>query len=48
MMGLVIAIFVISSITWVTQWRRIRHRIRLNKAMRADREAAADPPELLL
>jgi hypothetical protein len=43
--GLAIAIFVISSVAWVSQWRRIRNRMRTNKAMRAERQAAASTPE---
>jgi len=41
--GLAIAIFVISSVAWVSQWRRIRNRMRIGKAMRAERQAANTP-----
>jgi hypothetical protein len=34
-LGLAIAVFVISSIAWVSQYRRIRDRIRAKKAPRA-------------
>jgi hypothetical protein len=43
LMGLVVAVFVISSVAWVSQWRRIRHRMKINKAMRAERQAANTP-----
>jgi predicted FMN-binding regulatory protein PaiB len=45
LVGLAIAIFVISSVAWVSQWRRIRNRMRINKAIRAERHAAATTPE---
>jgi hypothetical protein len=44
LIGLVAAVFVISSVAWVSQWRRIRHRMKINKAMRAERQTT-DPPE---
>jgi hypothetical protein len=45
LMGLATAIFVISSVAWVSQWRKIRNRIRINKAMRNERQADASTPE---
>lgn len=38
--GLAIAIFVISSIAWVSQFRKIRDRIRLKQAARQQQAAA--------
>lgn len=32
--GLAVAVIVISSVAWVSQFRKIRDRIRLKKAMR--------------
>ncbi len=34
-LGLAIAAIVISSVAWVSQYRRIRDRMRVRKAMRA-------------
>lgn len=45
LIGLAIALFVISSIAWVGQFRRIRNRIKINKAMRAESETAAKTSE---
>jgi hypothetical protein len=45
LVGLATAIFVISSVAWVSQWRRIRERMRINKALRAEREAPTNAPE---
>jgi hypothetical protein len=45
LMGLAIAIIVISSIAWVGQWRRIRHRMKMKKAVRAEPQAPAKPSE---
>lgn len=39
LVGLAAAVIVISSVAWVSQYRRIRARIRLRKAIRAEREA---------
>jgi hypothetical protein len=44
--GLAVAVFVISSVAWVSQFRKIRDRIRAKKAMRAARQVAKDPIEL--
>ena len=38
--GLVVAAIVISSVAWVSQFRRIRDRMRVRKAMRAAHQAA--------
>jgi hypothetical protein len=43
--ALAIAIFVISSVAWVSQWRRIRNRMKIGKALRAERDAPANAPE---
>ena len=45
LVGLATAVLVISSVAWVGQWRRIRNRMRINKAIRAERQAAASTPE---
>jgi len=45
LVGLATAVLVISSVAWVGQWRRIRNSMRINKAMRAERQAAASTPE---
>lgn len=42
--GLAIGIFVVSSIAWVSQWRRIRQRMKAKKAMRAESDARTDAP----
>jgi hypothetical protein len=39
-LGLAIAAIVISSVAWVSQFRRIRNRIMIRKAHRAQQEAA--------
>ena len=39
-LGLIIAVVVISSVAWVSQFRRIRNRLKIKRAIRADREAA--------
>jgi hypothetical protein len=39
-LGLVIAVIVISSVAWVSQFRRIRNRLKIKRAIRADREAS--------
>lgn len=44
--GLAVAVFVISSVAWVSQFRKIRDRIRAKKVMRAARQAAKNPIEL--
>jgi hypothetical protein len=36
--GLGIAVIVISSVAWVSQWRRIVLRMRAKQALRAERE----------
>jgi hypothetical protein len=38
-MGLVIAIIVISSVTWVGLWRTITQKIKIRKAMHAEHAA---------
>ena len=38
--GLAMAVVVISSVAWVSQYRKIRDRIRLKRALRAQTEAA--------
>ena len=45
LVGLAIAVFVISSIAWVGQWRRIRNRMKINKALREERQASESTPE---
>jgi hypothetical protein len=42
MLGLAIALIVISSVAWVSQFRRIRNRIRIRKAHHTHHEAARD------
>ena len=37
--GLAIALIVISSVAWVSQYRRIRERMKLRKAIREDHAA---------
>jgi hypothetical protein len=37
--GLAIAVFVISSVAWVSQFRKIRNRIMIRKAQRAQQES---------
>jgi predicted FMN-binding regulatory protein PaiB len=37
--GLAVAVIVISSVAWVSQYRKIRDRIRVKKALRAQAEA---------
>ena len=46
-LGLVVALIVISSVAWVTQFRRIRERIRLRKALRSAHHPVkqADTPD---
>ncbi|HEY4379334.1 MAG TPA: hypothetical protein VGN01_03250 [Acidobacteriaceae bacterium] len=39
MIGLVVAVIVISSVAWVSQFRRIREKLRLRKAIRAAQQA---------
>jgi len=36
--GLGIAVILISSVAWVSQWRRIVLRMRAKRALRAERE----------
>lgn len=38
--GLAVAVIVISSVAWVSQYRKIRDRIRLKKAMQARHDQA--------
>jgi hypothetical protein len=40
-LGLAIALIVISSVAWVSQYRKIRDRMRLKKAVRAEHAAKA-------
>ena len=39
-LGLAIAVVVISSVAWVSQFRRIRHRMRIRKAAREAAKAS--------
>jgi hypothetical protein len=39
MYGLVVAAIVISSVAWISQFRRLRDRIRVRRAMRAAHQA---------
>jgi predicted FMN-binding regulatory protein PaiB len=41
--ALAIAVVVISSVAWVSQYRKIRDRIRLKKALRAQAETEKVP-----
>ena len=38
--GLAVAVIVISSVAWVSQYRKIRDRIRVKKALRAQGAAS--------
>ena len=44
--GLVVAVIVISSVAWVSQFRRIRDKIRTKKAVRAARQVAKAPDSI--
>jgi hypothetical protein len=46
-LGLVVALIVISSVAWVSQFRRIREKIRLRKAIQAAHHPVkqADSPD---
>jgi hypothetical protein len=39
--GLAIALIVISSVAWVSQYRKIRDRMKLRKAVRAEHDVRA-------
>jgi len=45
LMGLAIAVIVISSVAWVGQWRRIRNRMKINKVQRTEHQSAVNTPE---
>ena len=42
-LGLCIAAIVISSVAWVSQFRRIRNRVKAKKATRAGNQASKVP-----
>jgi hypothetical protein len=42
MAGLAIAVIVISSVAWVSQFKRIRNRMRVRKAHHAQEEPAKE------
>ena len=46
-LGLVVALIVISSVAWVSEFRRIREKIRLRKAIRSAHHPvkSADSPD---